>query len=934
MRLTRTIALVALCTLAACGDFRDRKLTRESWQTPLLSAEIGKMTPEERVAFHTYRNQAIRLDRSEQNPPQDITWRQAIEAGNALIKRQDEALGLVREELKEPKARFANVRIGPKNAVCGRIAYPPPPRFRAREFVVMPTNEVEISGTQADFDADENAAADRLREVMDLQDECLPLDQAVAASAPTPDRKVRVDRAAAEALAADTPELLEVTEDRRTPTPAAIAAAARVGAAADANALRAIVALRSDPLLYRYVEGFAKATRVPDTDLELAIASALEIPGLRKVAVWMLPSWPQCKWRYTQQALFDALRNYATQAQAQDRGGIEQLLCGNLPGADHAIAATLVEMAPLADAAPVVDYLSKQHVAAAVPALVKRQSAIPGHSPEAARIDRALAAIATDEAMAALTVRIAWLAGRRQDASARDEARIVLATLSQMAPDPRIPYRTVAPLSIAFDDADVQKWFASWAGSWQMREAIPLLFERLDANSDAACAEAILDAGEAPDWRRLDQWMATPAAVHFVAGDGRRLADRIRRAAAEPQREASERSARQRKAAYTRAAQPYTERDLLETAKREDPPGYVAQQRAQLRGLGEVARQFADVPEAKEASRSLSPRYEELASYARFVAKDVRTAVELYDEAMHADVAANPMSVVTLQQSAADALRFDLLDPQAALERMRKARAAIAPNDPTAYWIDAEIDYLAGGRRAAPPARGQCGFLSLVLVGGGASRDDATKRLGGAATAAEAAEFLESLSPSELHLISTFPRWPAFGDPQRFLRFARKHDPAGFATACGLMLVQEMARTRAEAADASRLRGLPNWTSADYATMEAAAKQVVGAPPPPPPPNRALASPETAWRGFIAALRSGNLASAWVYTTPDTRRKFEPVFSAMPPDKLREMADSFKGFALGGSYGEFQEAFVTRDSGRAGIITFLKQGKEWRISEM
>jgi hypothetical protein len=837
MRLAPTIVMIALGALAACGDFRDRKLTRESWQTPLLSAEIDKMTPEERVAFHTYRNQAIRLNRNEQDPPQDITWRQAIEAGNALITRQDEALALVREELKEPKARFANVRIGPKNAVCGRIAFPPPPRFRAREFVVMPTNEVEISGTQADFDADENAAGDRLREVIDLQDECLPLDQAVAAREPAPEKKVRVDRAAAEALVPDTPELLQVTEDRRTPTLAAIAAAARVGAAGDANALRAIVALRSDQLLYRYAEAFVKARRVPDADLELAMASAMQTAPLDKVALTMLPSWPECAWRYTQQPLFDAVRAYAKQAKPQDRSGAPELLCTNLANADPAIVATIGEMPPASDATPLIRYVAKRRVESAVPVLVKRQSAVAGKPREAAQIDGALADIGTDEAMVALTDRMAWLVLHKQDASAREEASSLLAVLASIAPDSRIAYRSVAPLATAFDDAQTQQRFSQWAGSWQMREAMPFLFERLQASSEAMYAEAILDAGDAADWKRLDQWIATPAAIHFVAGDGRHLADRIHHAASDPQREATDRTARLRKAAYERAAQPYAERDLHETAKRNDPVGYVAQQRARLRGLGDVAKQFADVAEATEALGLQARGYAELASYARFVAHDAHVAVELYDEAMRADVSHQPLATMAMQFSAADALRFDLLDPPAALERMRKARGAIARDDPFAAWLDAEIAYLADGRRGTPIGN-QCAPLTLMFSGGGlvGTRDPATDRLNpnfpgsSAATAAEAAQYLESLSPSELHLLSTFSRWPAFGDPERFLRYARKHDPAGFATACGLIGVQAMSRIRAESRERVR-RAFPDWTDAELATMEAAAKQVIGAPP-------------------------------------------------------------------------------------------------------
>ncbi len=54
----------------------------------------------------------------------------------------------------------------------------------------------------------------------------------------------------------------------------------------------------------------------------------------------------------------------------------------------------------------------------------------------------------------------------------------------------------------------------------------------------------------------------------------------------------------------------------------------------------------------------------------------------------------------------------------------------------------------------------------------------------------------------------------------------------------------------------------------------------------------------------------------------------------MTPAELKNMADSIAGFALGSSYGEFQEAVITRKNGRAGIITFNKVGSNWKIVEL
>jgi hypothetical protein len=54
----------------------------------------------------------------------------------------------------------------------------------------------------------------------------------------------------------------------------------------------------------------------------------------------------------------------------------------------------------------------------------------------------------------------------------------------------------------------------------------------------------------------------------------------------------------------------------------------------------------------------------------------------------------------------------------------------------------------------------------------------------------------------------------------------------------------------------------------------------------------------------------------------------------MTPAQLEQMADSIGAFARTSEYGEFVEAFVAKASGNAGFVTFVRQGREWRIAEM
>ena len=54
----------------------------------------------------------------------------------------------------------------------------------------------------------------------------------------------------------------------------------------------------------------------------------------------------------------------------------------------------------------------------------------------------------------------------------------------------------------------------------------------------------------------------------------------------------------------------------------------------------------------------------------------------------------------------------------------------------------------------------------------------------------------------------------------------------------------------------------------------------------------------------------------------------------MTPAALTDMADATVGSKRSAEVGEFVEAVVVRANARAGVVTFVRQGKEWRIAEM
>ena len=75
------------------------------------------------------------------------------------------------------------------------------------------------------------------------------------------------------------------------------------------------------------------------------------------------------------------------------------------------------------------------------------------------------------------------------------------------------------------------------------------------------------------------------------------------------------------------------------------------------------------------------------------------------------------------------------------------------------------------------------------------------------------------------------------------------------------------------------------------------------------------------------------MAAANACMTHEMRGKISGLFDRMGKDELTAIADSFTRFELSSTSGSNSEGYVTRN-GRAGIVTFMKQGKEWLIAQM
>ncbi len=317
-----------------------------------------------------------------------------------------------------------------------------------------------------------------------------------------------------------------------------------------------------------------------------------------------------------------------------------------------------------------------------------------------------------------------------------------------------------------------------------------------------------------------------------------------------------------------------------------------------------------------------------------------------------------------LHLAAADAMRFDLKDAPGALRYYRNARATAdsqslsgmsANQDTPAVrasnlaWLDAEIGYLASGALARPPTVRECeGVLAFGVFGLGFDPDtypDVTtilwrhEKARDAQARSEIAALMESLPPSQFHLINTFDVWPVLAEPERLLRFARKHDPAGFLTACGMRLAQQLAHPGTKGREWLSATAAPRhsaWSKTEIAMLDEAALRVLG---PSQSAMQASAGPaipgaEAVWRTFLAGMQEDDMASVWRCMTPAMRAKFEPIFARMTADERKAMARTFVGFHISNLQSEVQEATVTRSNGRAGFVTFDNSDGVWRIAEM
>ncbi|MEP7156719.1 MAG: hypothetical protein ABI905_13150 [Betaproteobacteria bacterium] len=393
--------------------------------------------------------------------------------------------------------------------------------------------------------------------------------------------------------------------------------------------------------------------------------------------------------------------------------------------------------------------------------------------------------------------------------------------------------------------------------------------------------------------------------------------------------------------------------------KGRSPEQYIKSALESADGFARLTAEFNDLPESKNQQDEIARQYLSAGNVARFSLRQPARALEYFAKAE-----AHGLGLATL--AAADTYQFDLHDKARAIieyQRMLDRKPEFnSSNDVEVSlmnwgrkWLGHQIEFLKTGKIFAGPINQDdiaglgtylyfgAGFTAVPLDPFGLAAlsrpniDPASQVMIGPPIIDRSAvgRKLPTLPASIFVLAQTFEQYALLPDAESILRHLDRHDPAGFASACLLGMAILMDRQNADRQKAG-LNAWPQIANGQTTALLAAAelfskKRKISLRQETDP---RLAHPEKTWNLLIASLKTGDLDTAMTCLTPNMQSRFRPVFAKMTKDALREMADSFTGFAGGGSLGEnMYEAYATRGT-LAGSIQFVRENGMWRIAEM
>jgi tetratricopeptide (TPR) repeat protein len=675
--------------------------------------------------------------------------------------------------------------------------------------------------------------------------------------------------------------------------------AARIGREASVPGLRALVAERNQGLLFRATQSWNFGTsRVLSEPLEALIVEHYADPVAQRPLVTLLAKSLDNHERYPKyrgRRLFDLL--YADLKAGKETHHYALRIIATDQPVDRELTALLPVLDPAA-ANELVMFLGKRKYAPALPALQALQARIPldrDVNGMLGRVNWAYLQIGTPEALQALYARLATLGGSK-DARAGYEVAGVLTYVEQQPPGSPPDYAELRAALPAEIPANAWDALVRLIEKRKEKRGIPDLQRAIQQSPRPDYPlEVLLAVGGPDDWRAAR-----------VPPDRPAMQKKLDAALADPAQVIARRDERERQEAVYRAQAEFgREKSRITALRATEPKRYVAEMRAFLDR--QTAANYAE----------LWREYLALAGFMRFELRQPDEAIATYQRAEQL-MQAQPINLAAV--SIADTYRFDKRDAARAVQHYRRAIAGLPAGRAgqeamlaagIKQWLEHEIAYVERGKRfSGAISRADMGSAQLWLMLGalqGPSESPADPRS------------LSRLPPSQLQLGRGLPLVLEL-EPREMLAFFDKHDPTGYLTA-GIL-------------GAASIRNPSPYVKAAAETFYRE-RGIQGGPFAKPDPR--YASPEKTWALFLAAGRKGDAAGMLDCLTPEMQGRFQDLFKRMSRDDLRKMSESFTGFALTATYGEFSEAMVVRKQGDrnlGGAVTFVNDGGTWKIAEM
>jgi len=675
--------------------------------------------------------------------------------------------------------------------------------------------------------------------------------------------------------------------------------AARIGREANVQGLRALIAQRNQSLLFIATQSWNfGASRALSEPLEALIVEHYADPMAQRPLVSLVAKGLENYERfpkYRSRRLFDLL--YADLKARKDTLHYAIRIIATDQPVDQDLAALLPLLDPAA-ANEIVMFLGKRKYAPALPALQALQERIPLErdvNGMLGRVNWAYLQIATPAAMHALYARLAAL-GRSKDERAGYEMAGILMSIEQQPPGSPPDYAELRAALPAELHASAWDALVRLVEKRKEKRGVPDLQRAISQSPRPEPAvDALLAVGGPEDWRAARVPPQHPAAQKKLDAA---LADPAQFVARREQHERQE-------ANYRVQAEFGREKTRLVALRSTDPRRYAAEMRVL------IDRQDA------QRNPELWREYLQLAAFLRFELRQPDEAIATYQRA-EASMPAQPINMVAV--SLADTYRFDKRDAARAVQHYRRVTAGL-PAGRTGQeamlaagikqWLEHEIAYVERGKRfSGAISRADMGSAQLWLM---------LSALQAPGESPADPRSLSRLPPSQLQLGRGVPLVLEL-EPREMLAFFDKHDPAGYLTA-GLL-------------GAASIRNPSPYVKAAAETFYRE-RGIQGGPSAKPDPR--YASPEKTWALFLAAGKRGDAAGMLDCLTPEMQGRFQDLFKRMSRDDLRKMSESFTGFAITSTYGEFSEAMVVRKQGDkkfGGSVTFVNDGGAWKIAEM